>query len=335
MTWVTAARVPEPGAADGSVTAVELGERRVVTADLVERLRCGLGDVLLFGITPPKASVDPERLRRITDTTLARLRTADPDGVVLYDIAEEHDRNPSDRPFPFLPTLDPAEYLADQLSDWRGPAVVYRAVGKYSEAELTRWLREQSTEAVATVLVGASASDTVAATSLRRGYELRREVAPELLTGAVLIPERHTARQDEHLRMLHKQQAGVSFFVSQILYDVNAAKNVVVDYRDACDEQGVAPRPIIFTHSVCGSVKTLEFLGWLGVQVPHWMQRDLRRAESTLEASCEQARTVAADMVAYCRRLGVPVGLNVESVSSRRAEIEAAVQLATDFRALL
>jgi len=37
----------------------------------------------------------------------------------------------------------------------------------------------------------------------------------------------------------------------------------------------------------------------------------------------------------YCRRLGVPVGLNVESVSSRRVEIEAAIQLATGLRSAL
>jgi hypothetical protein len=32
--------------------------------------------------------------------------------------------------------------------------------------------------------------------------------------------------------------------------------------------------------------------------------------------------------MAFCRRLGVPFGLNVESVSIRKVEIEAAVRLA-------
>jgi hypothetical protein len=36
--------------------------------------------------------------------------------------------------------------------------------------------------------------------------------------------------------------------------------------------------------------------------------------------------------MAFCRRLGVPFGLNVESVSIRRAEIESSVRLAARLR---
>lgn len=135
--------------------------------------------------------------------------------------------------------------------------------------------------------------------------------------------------------MLAKQDSGVSFFVSQILYDANAAKNLLADYIDECERRDVAPRPVVFTHSVCGSVKTLEFLDWLGVQVPHWVQRDLRRADDTLDTSVAQAKTIAQDMIQYGRRIGVPVALNVESVSTRRVENEAAAQLAVDLQALL
>lgn len=302
---------------------------------VVDRLRAGRGDFLLFGITPPKASHGPDDLRRIAEATLARLDAVRPDGLALYDIAEERDRNPAERPFPFLPTLDPAEYLDAHLPTWRGSSVVYRAVGKYTEAELAAWLGDQPVDRVASVLVGASSSADVGATSLGRAYEVRREVRPDLLTGAVVIPERHARRGDEHLRMLRKQESGVSFFVSQILFDTNAAKDLVADYRDECDARGVAPVPLVLTHSICGSVRTLDFLQWLGVQVPRWAQRDLRRAEDTLEASYEQARAFAAEMVRYCRRVEVPVGLNVESVSTRRVEIEAAVRLAGDLRSVL
>jgi regulator of protease activity HflC (stomatin/prohibitin superfamily) len=39
--------------------------------------------------------------------------------------------------------------------------------------------------------------------------------------------------------------------------------------------------------------------------------------------------------MAYCRTLGVPLGINVESVSIRRVEIEASVRLAEQLRAHL
>jgi hypothetical protein len=303
--------------------------------DLRQVLRAGEGEFLLFAITPPRASTSPERMQKIADATLSRLQTVDPDGVVLYDIAEENDRNPDERPFPFLPTIDPADYLANYLSAWRKSTVVYRSVGKYSEAEFQAWLASQPTDKVLSVLVGSSSSQNLGLTSLKAAYALRQRLQPDLMTGAVVIPERHLARGDEHLRMLDKQAAGCSFFVSQVLYDVNAAKNVVSDYRDECDARGISPRPIAFTLSVCGSIKTLEFLTWLGVQVPRWIQRDLTRTDDTLGVSYEHVRAAALEMLDYCRRLEVPVGLNVESVSTRRVEIEAAVRLAGEVHSAL
>jgi hypothetical protein len=52
--------------------------------------------------------------------------------LVLYDIADEAARNPTERPFPFVPTLDPATFLADNLASWSAPVIVYRAVSMSS-----------------------------------------------------------------------------------------------------------------------------------------------------------------------------------------------------------
>ena len=41
-----------------------------------------------------------------------------------------------------------------------------------------------------------------------------------------------------------------------------------------------------------------------------------------------RAASTAVELVDYCWRLGVPFGLNVESVSIRREEKEASVELA-------
>ena len=138
------------------------------------------------------------------------------------------------------------------------------------------------------MFVGASSGAKPVATSLARAQTMRAETRPELLLGGVAIPERHTRSGSEHLRLLAKQEAGCSFFVTQVVYDVNAAKSLVSDYRYECTERGSTPVPIVFTFSVCGSMKTLEFLSWLGVDVPRWIQNDLRHADDTLDASFER-----------------------------------------------
>lgn len=296
--------------------------------DLVARLRERQGRFVLFALTPPRQSTAPERVAEIAEATKSRLRPLGLDGLVLYDIDDENSRNPSERPFPFTPTLDPAEYLAGDLADWSTPVVVYRAVGKYDAGSVAGWIARQDAGRTLSVLVGAASSDTRPPLTLDEAQHLAGSANPDLLLGGVAIPERHTRRGNEHERLLAKQEAGCRFFVTQVVYDVNAAKNLVSDYAYACRDAGIAPVPVVFTFSVCGSMKTLEFLRWLGVDVPRWIENDLRHAEDTLQASFEQALATATELVAYCERLGVPFGLNIESVSIRKVEIDASVELA-------
>jgi hypothetical protein len=296
--------------------------------EITTRIRSGQGDFVLFAITPPRQSTPAERLPEIARATVERLDHLDLDGLVLYDIDDEGSRNPVERPFPFSPTVDPSGYRAEHLQAWRTPAIVYRAVGKYQREELRTWLTEQDPRRTLTVLVGAASSGTTPPVSLADAQALRTELNPELLLGGVAIPERHSRRENEHLRLIAKQEAGCRFFVSQVVYDLNAAKNLVSDYRYECESRGLAPVPIVFTFSVCGSMKTLEFLRWLGVDVPRWIENDLRHSTNPLAASLEQAQATAVELIDFCRRLGAPFGLNVESVSIRREEIEASVDLA-------
>jgi len=268
--------------------------------------------------------------------TCARSQTRlRPGWPILYDIDDETGRNQTERPFPFMPTLDPANYLADHLAAWATPVVLYRAVGKYPRSELRSWLAAQDPERVMTVLVGAASASAKTSTTLTEAQAFRNDLNPALVMGGVAIPERHSRRGDEHLRLLTKQGAGCQFFVTQVVYDINAAKNLASDYHYECEARGVKPVPLVFTFSVCGSAKTLAFLRWLGVEVPKWIENDLKHAADTLEASYQLALSTATELIAYCRTLGVPFGINIESVSIRRVEIESSVRLARAVRAVL
>lgn len=291
-------------------------------------------EVLLFGLTPPRAETTPERITQIAERTLARVEALPVDALVLYDIADEAERNAQPRPFPFAAMLDPGDYLCQQLARWDRPAIIYRAVGKYGEDELSRWLAS-APDNVLTVFVGASSSDSQVRTTLTRALELHHEVRPSLPLGSVTIPERHATSHDEHERLLTKQRAGSSFFVSQIVYDIGAAKNLASDYRYAVAQDELDPAPLIFTLSLCGSDKTLSFLEWLGVDVPSWVRNEILHAEDPLQWSKVHALNAARELSSFCRYLGIPFGFNIESVSSRKVEIEAAVELTHQVAAIL
>lgn len=92
--------------------------------DLLARIARRDTGLLLFGMTPPRRSSTHEVRQRIADVTLERLAPIDLDGLVLYDIADETDRNAHERPFPYLPTVDPSDFHADHLAAWTKPVIV-------------------------------------------------------------------------------------------------------------------------------------------------------------------------------------------------------------------
>lgn len=302
-------------------------------AHLADRLARRESNYLLFGLTPPRHSVTAEEAQGIADVTLERLAGLDLDGLLIYDIVDESERTDASRPFPYLPTLDPAEYLAHHLGAWDKSVIVYRCVGKYTQPQLETWLHDQDPQRVSTVFVGAASREMPVETTLAQAQALRSRSRPEVLLGGVAIPERHAAGAEEHVRLLAKVDRGCSFFITQVVYDAQAARNLVSDYYYACRDRGLEPAPVIFTLSVCGSLKTLEFLRWLGVDVPRWMENALRHSDDTLEASSAHCLATAKDLAEICRSLEMPFGFSVESVSIRRAEIEAAVVLAGRLRA--
>ena len=186
--------------------------------------------------------------------------------------------------------MDPADYLDRHLKTWRTPVVVYRATAKYTEQELRDWIGSQDTARRMAVFVGAPSREQACRHDAPQGPAAPQpRSTPTCSSAPSRYPSGTRATSDEHLRLIAKQEAGCSYFVTQVVYDVNAAKNLVSDYAYECRDRGLDPVPIVFTLSVCGSMKTLEFLRWLGVDVPRWIENDLRHADDTLDASLEHA----------------------------------------------
>jgi hypothetical protein len=115
--------------------------------------------------------------------------------------------------------------------------------------------------------------------------------------------------------------------VSQTVWSVSVTKRLLLDLRNRADREGGSVPPLLLTFSPCGSRQTLEFMSWLGVTVPDWVKRDLLAAKDMLARSIDLAADAFAQVRAFAMEHGLSVGCNVESVSSRAAEVEASVEL--------
>jgi hypothetical protein len=296
---------------------------------LLEKIDRGAAGIRLYGIAPPKLATPPERLREIVAQQIARLRTLAPDGLVIYDIQDEPGPAGQDRPFPFLPTVDAESYACDALADLTIPRIVYRCVGASSRETFSTWLRTVSLAPSPRlgVFVGAPRGRSHSAgLALSQAYNLARG-APNLVLGGIAIAERHVGKQDEHQRMAAKQNAGCRFFITQSVYDASSTKSLLSDYSLSLQDESRSPVPLVLTFSPCGSVRTLDFMKWLGISFPRWLENDLRHSTDTLERSIDLCESVFADVQDYALEKQLPIGINVESISIRKSEVDASVEL--------
>jgi hypothetical protein len=272
-------------------------------------------------------------LEEIVAQQSARLRSLSIDGLIVYDIQDEAARASEPRPFPFLPTLDPYIYAYGRLGSLEVQKIVYRCVTRDTAESFVEWLGQQSaaTTPRASVLVGAPSRRSEAGLPLSQAYALARDHVPNLLLGGVAIAERHASSVREHERMLAKAVSGCSFFVTQAVYDVTATKSLLSDYALATRRQ--SPMPIIGTLSPCGSAKTLSFTKWLGIAFPRWLENDLRFAKDPLQTSLKFCEQTFEEIWDYAKTKGIAIGANVESVSIRKDEIDASMELFRRLRA--
>jgi hypothetical protein len=290
---------------------------------------------LLYGLTPPKINSEEDKIRIIADKQVERLKGLEIDGLVLYDIQDESSRTDSSRPFPFMPTLSPDYYSDKYLKDLKIPKIIYKSVGKYTADDFKSWINHNSDNIDFSVFVGSPSKNQVSSLSLNDAYKIYQDSKSSIVLGGVAIPERHNKKGDEHIRLFDKIDKGCSFFISQCVYSVNNTKDFLSDYYYTSIETDKDLVPIIFTLTPCGSIKTLQFMEWLGIDIPKWLNNDLKHSNNILSKSVDICKTIAIELIDYSSSKNIPIGFNVESVAIRKEEIDASIELLKHIKGMM
>jgi len=294
---------------------------------LKEKILSRNSGILLYGLTPPKHDNTPDKFREIAQKQVERINSLPVDGLILYDIQDESGRTDLTRPFPFMQTLDPQEYSENYLKGCSVPSIIYKCVGKYSLDSFTSWLDRKTSSQRYSVFVGAASKNQSISLSMKQAYSLRQIHNPDIILGGVTIPERHIKNGDEHLRIIDKINNGCQFFVSQCVYNLDASRDMLSDLYYFASENNIPLVPVIFTLTPCGSVKTLQFMEWLGISIPKWLKNDLIHSGDILSKSMDICKMIADELIGFSKEKGIPVGFNIESVAIRKSEIEASIEL--------
>ncbi|MHB8633937.1 MAG: hypothetical protein ACYDBQ_08245 [Thermoplasmatota archaeon] len=153
--------------------------------------------------------------------------------------------------------------------------------------------------------------------------------------GVITIPTRRRPIHDEPDRLLAKQAAGATFAVSQILCESEAALRLQRDLAERA-RQADAPTPLVlWSLAPVARRRDLEFLAWLGVDVPEAHRQWILEPPSPagrLERSHQANEAMARRLLEAAEAAGSPTGFSLEHVML--SNIEAALELVERIRTL-
>jgi 5,10-methylenetetrahydrofolate reductase len=277
--------------------------------------------VTLFEVVPPEEG-KPAAL----DEAVAVVRRV-ADAVDAVNLPEIHNEaRPGERTAGFVPRLDPRVIGARLREDIAADVVVNHCV--VYEADPLPWLAAtRDTFGISDlVLVGGESSGIrYPGPGVAEAAERIRADGHAGALGAISIP----SRTGEAERVRRKHAAGIDFFTTQVLFDPNDIVWLVQRLN------GVEAR-LFLSFAPVSHPRDLQFLRWLGADIPPDLDRHLRLDEASaadldhtdpkrkqaaraacLERSIGLAQRILIDVFDNLPPDPPPLGLNVEHINRR------------------
>jgi 5,10-methylenetetrahydrofolate reductase len=266
--------------------------------------------VTLFEVVPPAVD-QPEAINE----SLGELKRVKPfvDGVNLPEIHDE-DRG-AERTSKFVPRVEPRTFGSRIQRELGAEVVLNRVVVHDPKPEI--WFRETCLERGLRHIVlvgGESAQLRYPGPSVIQAAALVRREGLPIMLGGITIP----SRRNESDRIRSKARAGLEFFTSQILFDSNDVVWLVQRLN------GLQAR-IFLSFAPVSHRRDLQFLRWLGADVPQDLDRFLLGSEegvttsaaTCLERSLDLAQRILRDVFDNLPPDPPPLGLNIEHINRR------------------
>ena len=293
---------------------------------------------VMIEIVPPELGNEKKQLE-IHKEYLERLqKQVKIDIINLPEIQDEQKKGEGKRRSKFKERVAPREY-ARLLSDYLGTEFVINRVIVKNEPEVQEdWLLETHNDygIKKMIFVGGESPEIVypgptvvegnqlAKKFLNEGNRKYREgtVQPtEFSIGNISIPHREVEGIREAERMFRKIESGADFFTTQIIAESETPGTLLKDLSQLLINKGMQDQaPTIFwSFTPISSNKDVDFLRWLGVNIPEQTEEQLLKTNNTAEASVDLLEQVWERILEIKQNLPVdiPMGVNVTAMGMR------------------
>ena len=289
--------------------------------------------VVVYEILPPRKK--DGTLNSYAENISSLLSQTHIDAINIPEVRDEVARG--ERPIKNQIRAEPREF-GKLLQDIVGiEAIVNRVVVHQELEKEMEWFEETYTNFEIENLItvgGESRKIKYPGPSVNRALKAIKDNSKlNILCGGISIP----SREKESLNLIEKSTNGSEFFTTQVLYDSSKIIKMISHYQKRCDEQNTFPRRLLLSFAPVSSKKNIDFLKWLGVEIPGETESFLTENEKNMvERSMEISVGVLEETLSFLNenKIVVPIGLNVEHIMSYnfQSSIEMLQELARIYR---
>ena len=289
--------------------------------------------VVVYEILPPRQK--DGTLNSYAENISSLLSQTHIDAINIPEVRDEVARG--ERPVKNQIRAEPREF-GKLLQDIVGiEAIVNRVVVHQELEKEMEWFEETYTNFEIENLItvgGESRKIKYPGPSVNRALKAIKDNSKlNILCGGISIP----SREKESLNLIEKSTNGSEFFTTQVLYDSSKLIKMISHYQKRCDEQNTFPRRLLLSFAPVSSKKNIDFLKWLGVEIPSVTESFLNENENNMvERSMEISVGVLEETLSFLNenKIVVPIGLNVEHIMSYnfQSSIEMLQELARIYR---
>jgi len=275
--------------------------------DLKAKMESPAQPVILYELIPPKLGSSAELGQNLS---LVRDLSGSVDAINIPEIREETRQGVRSSKLP--ERIEPRVF-AKAIHDGPGVATVINRVTVHeTAAEQLRWLTESHRDFGIRNLIlvgGESHLAQYPGPTVPETAALALGAGLNFSLGGITIP----SRSQEAARIRKKYHQGLRFFTTQVLFD----SNDIVDLVQGLNGLDVR---IFLSFAPVSESRDVEFLRWLGVDVPQnvsWSLAQVADKSEAVERGIAQAAKILTDVFDHLPPHPPGLGVNVEQITRR------------------
>lgn len=267
----------------------------------------------VYEIIPPPKSWSQEKVESWTRELCQMLEKEGVGFISLPEVIEES--RDGERVVSLIDKIDNLEFAAliKRISPTINP-IPYKICVRVSEEDLLNWAGHAVFMGIEQIVLvgGERSSFFYPGPTVLQATTLIKAKYPELALGGITI----FTRKGEAQRVFDKMQQGIEFFMSQIIFETENMKCVLLELEKRCNENLLKMPRIYLSLAPAESKVDIEFMQWLGVEFPSavlsffldYEKEDIReRVFEVLEFTLEE-------LTRFISKQPFDIGFNVEQI---------------------